>query len=148
MKSDFEFGTVGPFESSIVRKSDKDEAARDARLQAETLLLEDLGVIPRFFDVMYEGSDTVMENDDTPNAYNLAPNNVHKYVLAEIKALEYTARHEEIPADVVNYLKSTLSEREQMHDQIDAGTLKLTEEDNRALDEAMEKYNKRWEQGK
>lgn len=35
MKSDFEFGTVGPFESSIVRKPDKDEAARAARLQAE-----------------------------------------------------------------------------------------------------------------
>ena len=101
-------------------------------------------MLPKIFDYMYGWSDTVMENNDTSNIYNLAPNDVHKYVLAEIKALEYTARHEEIPADVVNYLKSTLSEREQMHNQIDAGTLKLTEEDNRSLDEAMEKYNKRY----
>lgn len=137
----------GSFKSTIVRRPDKEEQERLYQHNKEMWTLEDLGVIPKLYDFMYEGSDTAMENNDTSNVYNLAPNDVHKYVLAEIKALEYTARHGEIPADVVNYLKSTLSEREQMHNQIDAGTLKLTEEDNRALDEAMEKYNKRWKQG-
>ena len=135
------------FKSTIVRRPDKEEQERLYQHNKEMWTLEDLGVIPKLYDFMYEGSDTAMENNDTSNVYNIAPNDVHKYVLAEIKALEYTARHEEIPADVVNYLKSTLSEREQMHNQIDAGTLKLTEEDNRALDEAMEKYKKRHKQG-
>ena len=135
------------FKSTIVRRPDKEEQEKLYQHDKERWTLEDLGVIHRFIDILYEEGDSVMENNDISNVYNLTPNDVHKYVLAEIKALEYTARHEEIPADVVNYLKSTLSEREQMHNQIDAGTLKLTEEDNRALDEAMEKYNKRWKQG-
>ena len=142
MGADFEFNK-GSFKSSMVWRPDKEEQEELYQHDKERWTLEDLGVIPRFIDILYEEGDSVMENNDTSNVYNLAPNDVHKYVLAEIKALEYTARHEEIPADVVNYLKSTLSEREQMHNQIDAGTLKLTEEDNKALDEAMEKYKKR-----
>lgn len=142
MGADFEFNK-GSFKSSMVWRPDKEEQEELYQHDKERWTLEDLGVIPRFIDILYEEGDSVMENNDTSNVYNLAPNDVHKYVLAEIKALEYTARHEEIPADVVKYLKSTLSEREQMHNQIDAGTLKLTEEDNKALDEAMEKYKKR-----
>lgn len=142
MKSDFEFNK-GSFKSSMVWRPDKEEQEKLYQHDKERWTLEDLGVIHRFIDILYEEGDSVMENNDISNVYNLTPNDVHKYVLAEIKALEYTARHEEIPADVVNYLKSTLSEREQMHNQIDAGTLKLTEDDNKALDEAMEKYKKR-----
>lgn len=140
MKSDFEFGTVGPFESSIVRKPDKDEAARAARLQAETLLLEDLGVIPRFFDVMYEEEDTLQQSDTASDVCALAPDIIHKHILAEITALEYIARHDTIPTSIIDYLKNTLTERKNMHNQIDAGKIKLTEEDSRKLKTACNKY--------
>lgn len=103
-------------------------------------LLRELGVIPRLFDVMYKEDDTLQQSSTISDVCTLTHDIMYKHILAEITALEYTARHDTIPTSIIDYLKNTLSERKNMHNQIDAGKIKLTEEDSRKLEIACNKY--------